>query len=210
MQDAQVRSIFEILHSRKSWYRLKIVEVRMKIFFVAALLAGLLTACNTGYPATNGVNMKIQIHSTAFAEGQPIPGRHAYDQKDISPDLQWSGVPSMARSLALICDDPDAPNGTWVHWVLYDLAPSMTGVPEDLPKTPTLDNGGKQGMNDYKKFVYGVPCPPPGKPHRYFFRLYALDARPDLKPGITKQELLKAMEGHVMAEGVLMGTYQRK
>jgi len=182
----------------------------MKILFVAALWSGLVTACRAETPATNGNNMRIQINSTAFTEGQPIPSRHAYDQKDISPDLQWSGVPSMAKSLALICDDPDAPNGTWVHWVLYDMTPSMNGLPEDLPKSPTLDSGAKQGINDYKKIGYGGPCPPPGKPHRYFFKLYALDFRPNLKPGLTKEELLKVMEGHIMAEGQLMGTYQHK
>lgn len=153
--------------------------------------------------------MRIQLKSTAFAEGQPIPGRHAYDKEDISPDLQWSGVPSAAKSLVLICDDPDAPGGIWVHWVLYDMTPSMTGIPEGMPKTPTLDIGAKQGINDYKKIGYGGPCPPPGKPHHYFFKLYALDVRPDLKPGMTKAELLKIMEGHIMAEGQLMGTYHR-
>ncbi len=154
--------------------------------------------------------MKIQIVTTAFTEGQPIPSRHAFDDQDIAPDLQWSGVPSAAKSLALICDDPDAPMGIWVHWVLYDLTPSMTGLPEGLPKSLTLDNGGKQGMNDYKRVGYGGPCPPPGKPHRYFFKLYALDVKPDLLPGLTKKDLLKAMEGHVIAEGQLMGTYQSK
>ena len=154
--------------------------------------------------------MKIQITTTAFTAGEPIPIRHAFDNQDISPDLQWSGVPSSAKSVALICDDPDAPGGTWVHWVLYDLAPSMTGIPEGLPKSLTLDSGAKQGMNDYKRVGYGGPCPPPGKPHRYFFKLYALDAKPELLPGLTKKDLLKAMEGHVIAEGELMGTYQRK
>lgn len=153
--------------------------------------------------------MKIQLKSAAFAEGQPIPDRHAYNKDDISPDLQWSGMPSTAKSLVLICDDPDAPVGTWVHWVLYDLPSSETGLSEGTPKTPTLANGAKQGLNDYKKIGYGGPCPPPGKPHRYFFKLYALDTTPELKPGLTKKDLLKAMDGHVVGEGQLMGTYQR-
>jgi Raf kinase inhibitor-like YbhB/YbcL family protein len=159
--------------------------------------------------SNKGDVMKIQLTTTAFNQGQPIPSRHTCEGDDVSPDLQWSGVPSTAKSLALVCDDPDAPVGIWVHWVLYDLTPSMTGVPEDLPKLLTLDNGAKQGMNDFKRIGYGGPCPPPGKPHRYFFKLYALDIRPDLKSGLTKKDLLKVMEGHVIAEGELMGTYLR-
>jgi Raf kinase inhibitor-like YbhB/YbcL family protein len=186
------------------------MSVRIKSFFAAALLAGLLTGCNPENSSTNGATMKLHVTSTAFAEGQPIPSRHAYDQQDVSPALQWSDVPPAAKSLALICDDPDAPVGTWVHWVLYDLPPVGTGLAEGVAKTPQLENGAKQGVNDYKKTGYGGPCPPPGKPHRYFFKLYALDTMPDLKPGLTKKELLKAMEGHVLAEGELMGTYQRK
>jgi hypothetical protein len=180
-----------------------------KELLAVAILTGFLSGCHAEDPPTNGVTMKIQLHSTAFAEGQPIPERYAYDKEDLSPDLQWSKVPSASKSLVLICDDPDAPVGTWVHWVLYDLPPSSNGIPEDMPKAQALDNGAKQGVNDYKQIGYGGPCPPPGKPHRYFFRLYALDLKPDLKPGLTKNDLLKAMEGHVMAEGQLMGTYQR-
>lgn len=154
--------------------------------------------------------MKLHLTTTAFAEGQPIPRRHAFDDQDLSPTLQWSGVPPAAKSLALICDDPDAPMGTWVHWVIYDLPPATAGLAEGVAKSPELANGAKQGVNDYKRIGYGGPCPPPGKPHRYFFKLYALDAKPDLKPGLMKKDLLKAMDGHVLAEGQLMGTYQRK
>ena len=118
-------------------------------------------------------------------------------------------MPPATKSLALICDDPDAPVGTWVHWVIYDLPPTTAGLSEDVPKTPELVSGAKQGLNDFKRLGYGGPAPPPGKPHRYFFKLYALDVNPGLKPGLTKKDLLKAMEGHVLAEGQLMGTYQR-
>jgi Raf kinase inhibitor-like YbhB/YbcL family protein len=185
--------------------------VRIKILFAAAaLLAGFPAAGKAENPATNGTLMKIQLTTTAFTPGHPIPSRHAFDHQDISPALQWSGVPPSAQSLTLICDDPDAPMGTWVHWVLYDLPPALPGLDEGVPKTPELASGAKQGLNDYNRIGYGGPCPPPGKPHRYFFKLYALDAKPTLKPGLTKQDLLKAMEGHVVAEGELMGTYQRK
>ena len=154
--------------------------------------------------------MSLNLTSNAFNQGQPIPERYTYDKQDLSPDLKWTGVPATAKSLALICDDPDAPAGTWVHWVLCGVAASTTNLPAGLPKSPTLDSGAKQGINDYKKLGYGGPCPPPGKPHRYFFKLYALDNLPELKPGFTKADLLKAMDGHILAEGQLMGTYQRK
>ena len=154
--------------------------------------------------------MKFCLSTTAFEEGQPIPRRHAYDNEDLSPALQWSGVPAEAKSLALICDDPDAPVGTWVHWVIYDLPPTTAGLAENVPKSRELANGAKQGMNDYGHIGYGGPYPPPGKAHRYFFKLYALDNVPDLKPGVNCKELTRAMEGHVIAHAELMGTYQRK
>jgi len=186
------------------------MSVRIKLLFAAALLAGFVSACHAKNSPTNGDTMKLQLASTAFAEGQPIPRKHAFDDQDLSPALQWSGIPPAAKSLALICDDPDAPVGTWVHWVIYDLPPATAGLAEGVAKSPELANGAKQGVNDYKRTGYGGPAPPPGKPHRYFFKLYALDLKPELKPGLTKKDLLKAMEGHVLAEGQLMGTYQRK
>jgi hypothetical protein len=186
------------------------MSVRIKWLFAAASLAGVITACNNEDPPTNGDNMKLNLTTTAFANGQPIPDRHAFDDDDLSPALRWSDVPPPTKSLALICDDPDAPMGTWVHWVIYDLPPTTAGLSEGVPKSPELANGAKQGVNDYKRIGYGGPAPPPGKPHRYFFKLYALDIKPDLKPGLAKKDLLKTMEGHVLAEGQLMGTYQRK
>jgi len=186
------------------------VSPRAKIRLAAALLAGFLTVVHADNPPTNGAIMKLHLTTTAFAEGQPIPHRHAFDDQDLSPALQWSGVPPAAKSLALICDDPDAPAGTWVHWVMYDLPPATAGVAEGVPKSPELSNGTRQGMNDYQRLGYGGPCPPPGKPHHYFFKLYALDLRPDLKPGVTKKDLVAAMDGHVLAEAQLMGTYERK
>jgi hypothetical protein len=154
--------------------------------------------------------MKLQLTTTAFAAGQPIPSRHAFDQEDISPALQWSGVPPTARSLVLICDDPDAAGGTWVHWVVYNIPITTAGLAEDVPKSPLLVSGVMQGMNDYQRIGYGGPCPPPGKAHRYFFKLYALNYQPHLKPGLKKQDLLSVMEGHIIAEGELMGTYRRE
>jgi Raf kinase inhibitor-like YbhB/YbcL family protein len=155
-------------------------------------------------------SMKIQLNSTAFAEGKEIPVVHTCQGKDSSPPLKWSGAPTNTKSLALIADDPDAPVGTWVHWVLYDLPPTTTELAENVERSQYLPGGTKQGINDFKRLGYGGPCPPPGKPHRYYFKIYALDIVTDLKPGATKQQLLKTMEGHVLAEGQLMGTYQRR
>jgi len=154
--------------------------------------------------------MSIQLTSTAFAEGKPIPSKYTCDGADVSPPLKWSNVPEGTKSIALVSDDPDAPVGTWVHWVIYNIPPDVTELAEGVPKSEVLTNGAKQGMTDFKRIGYGGPCPRPGGPHRYFFKLYALDAELDLKPGATKQQLLRAMEGHILAEGQLMGTYQRR
>jgi len=181
------------------------------------VLAGLLTS--PAQPAKLSSKekkvMSLQITSSAFAEGQPIPQKYTCQGSDVSPQLKWSGAPANTKSFSLIADDPDAPDPrapkmTWVHWVLYDLPASANELAENVAKTPTLPNGAKQGITDFKRIGYGGPCPPPGGAHRYFFKLYALDAALDLKPGATKPELLKAMEGHVLAQAQLMGTYQRK
>jgi Raf kinase inhibitor-like YbhB/YbcL family protein len=188
------------------------VNVRLNVLFATAVLGCLGTAGGADQPNPPKV-MNLQITSTAFSEGQPIPAKYSCEGSDASPPLKWitqSGTPGTIKSFALIMDDPDAPVGTWVHWVLYDLPPNTTGLPEDVAKTQFIAGNAKQGLNSWPRPGYGGPCPPPGKPHRYFFKLYALDTMLDLKPGATKKDLLKAMEGHVLAEGQLMGTYQRK
>jgi len=160
-------------------------------------------------PEKEKPTMNLQLTSSAFVEGKEIPGQYTCQGKDVSPPLKWSGVPTGAKSLVLIADDPDAPVGTWLHWVLFDLPPTTAELNEDVPKTQHLPGGAKQGLNDFRRLGYGGPCPPPGKPHRYFFKLYALDALLDLKPGVTKKDIETAMKGRVLAEGQLMGTYQR-
>jgi len=154
--------------------------------------------------------MNLQITSTAFTEGQPIPDQYTCAGQDVSPPLAWSGAPVSTKSFALIADDPDAPMGTWVHWVIYNLLPTAAALGENTPPLPELPDGSKQSINDFGRPGYGGPCPPPGRPHRYFFKIYALDATLDLKAGATKKELLRAMSGHVLGEGQLMGTYQRR
>jgi Raf kinase inhibitor-like YbhB/YbcL family protein len=147
----------------------------------------------------------MRITSTAFDANAKIPQKYSCDGEDAAPALAFGDMPAGARSLALIVDDPDAPRGDWVHWVVYDLPPSTTLIPEG----GKLPAGAKVGVNDFGKKSYGGPCPPPGKPHRYFFKLYALDAAPDLPAGATKAALLEAIDGHVLAEAQLIGTYGR-
>jgi len=155
-----------------------------------------------------GVVMKIRVESSVFTEGGLIPRKYACDGADISPPLSWSGIPEGSKSLAIIADDPDAPAGTWVHWVVYNLPTDLIGLPENIPKQKTLTSGGAQGTTDFRKVGYGGPCPPSGT-HRYFFKVYALDALLDLDAGATKKELLKAMEGHIIAQGEVVGKYKR-
>jgi Raf kinase inhibitor-like YbhB/YbcL family protein len=153
--------------------------------------------------------MEVQVTSAAFSEGGDIPARYSCDGEDISPPLKWGDAPDGTRSFVVICEDPDAPSGTFVHWLLYDLPATATELPEAIPNSETLFNGAKQGRNDFKRIGYGGPCPPRGGPHRYFFRLYALDIDPQLKPLANKAEIARAMEGHVIASGHLMGKYKR-
>ena len=153
--------------------------------------------------------MAFQITTRAFGGNGAIPKKFTCDGADVSPALAWSDAPSKTQSFALIMDDPDAPVGTWVHWVLYDLPSQAKDLAEDVPKQERLNNGARQGRNDFRKIGYGGPCPPSGKPHRYFFKLYALDTKLNLKPGATKPEVERAIEGHILAQSELVGRYGR-
>ena len=153
--------------------------------------------------------MEIKITSTAFEDGGMIPQKYTCDDIDVSPPLAWGSVPDGTKSLALICDDPDAPVGTWVHWVIFNIPANINELPENVPPQKILESGAKQGMSDFRRIGYGGPCPPGGT-HRYYFKLYALDTELNIEAGITKAELLKAMEGHILAEGQLMGKYKRR
>jgi len=153
--------------------------------------------------------MAFTLTSSAFGEGEMIPTQYTCDGKDISPPLSWSNAPEETKSFALIADDPDAPKGTWVHWVVYNMKPDTDKLEENVPKKDTLDGGTVQGTTDFKKPGYGGPCPPSGT-HRYFFKLYALDTTLNLEGSVTKADLLKAMDGHILAETQLMGKYSRK
>ena len=181
-----------------------------RFFLFMAGSCALAAVTVNGWPAAQRERNAMQLTSTAFSEGHPIPTKHTCDGQDASPPLKWGGAPAATKTLALIADDPDAPAGTWVHWVLWNLPAGTTELAEGLPRSESLPNGGKQGVNDFKRSGYGGPCPPAGKPHRYFFKVYALDIPLELKADATKKEVERAMIGHILAQGQLMGTYQRR
>jgi hypothetical protein len=153
--------------------------------------------------------MGLTLTSSAFTEGQPIPAAYTCDGRDVSPPLAWDEPPAGTRSFVLLSEDPDAPRGPWVHWVLYNVPPSARRLAAGQPGDAKLPGGGLQGMSDFGRTGYGGPCPPSGT-HRYYFRLYALDTMLDTPPGATKAQVEAAMGGHVLAEGQLMGTYRRR
>ena len=153
--------------------------------------------------------MSFKVSTTAFQPGGDIPSKYTCTGPDVSPALSWSDPPAGTQSFALIADDPDAPVGTWVHWVAYDLPASTRQLAEAVPKTGAIPGGGVQGLNDFGKTGYGGPCPPPGKAHRYYFKLYALDSQLNLKPGATKKAVEQAMQGHILAQAEVMGRFKR-
>jgi Raf kinase inhibitor-like YbhB/YbcL family protein len=179
--------------------------------FLAIALAGtmIVSSCSAEKTPAGAKSMTITVTSSAFQQGSSIPSQYTCDGSDISPPLAWQGVPPGAKSIALIGDDPDAPIGTWVHWVCYDIPPAVESLAQNMPKTDTLQGGGKQGLTDFRSIGYGGPCPPSGT-HRYFFKVFALDILLNLPAGKTKKDIEKAMKGHILAQGELMGTYSRK
>lgn len=176
----------------------------LAVFFLCLCL---LAATALMAQQTGGASMEIR--SNAFEAQGMIPARYTCDDANVSPPLDWSGVPEKTRSLALICDDPDAPAGTWVHWVYYDIPPTLDGLPEAVARDDRPAPGGTQGINDFRRIGYGGPCPPSGT-HRYDFKLYALDRMLGLDPGASKKELLARMKDHVLAEAALMSRYRRQ
>ncbi len=153
--------------------------------------------------------MTIRLTSTAFTNGGAIPKQYTCDGENVSPPLAWADVPASARSLALTIDDPDAPSGIWVHWVLFNLPPEIASLPASILTTDTLPNGARQGSNDFGKIGYGGPCPPRGRAHRYVFKIYALDTMLNLEPGAMRRMLISAIAGHILGEGELTALYGR-
>jgi len=154
--------------------------------------------------------MSLTLSSPAFRNNEVIPRKYTCDGQDVSPPLNWSNIPSNTASLLLIMDDPDAPMGTFTHWILLNIPPTRTGLPEDIPKSPSIEGIGIQGTNDFGRIGYGGPCPPRGHgAHRYFFRLYALNTTLQLKPGVRRNEVLKAIQGHIIGTAEYIGRYSR-
>jgi Raf kinase inhibitor-like YbhB/YbcL family protein len=180
---------------------------RLYLKVLAVLFAGSIL-CLASDQAT-GAAMSFQISSTAFSGSQMIPKKFTCDGPDMSPQLSWKDAPAHTKTFALIMADPDAPAGTWVHWVVYNLPADKKELPEGVAKQEQLPDGALQGRNDFRKIGYGGPCPPPGKPHRYFFKLYALDIKLDLKAGASKADVERAMKGHVLGEAELIGRFGR-
>ena len=179
---------------------------RHYIYGMAALL---LCGCSGG-PSLTDKKPTMPVTSTAFKEGEEIPKEYTADGAGVSPPLAWSGAPKGVKSFALICDDPDAPGKTWTHWLVWNLPPDTKDLPEHVLTEKMLPNGALQGTNDAVGIGYGGPGPPKGKPHRYFFKVYALDTVLELKEGAKRPDVDSAIKGHVLAWGQLMGTYERK
>jgi len=194
----------------------------MRTVILATLMLSSVIACGSRQPSTSSLPIsqpsvgtpspqqkaELKLTSTSFKDGEAIPRGNTCDGANVSPPLEWTGVPKTAKTIAIIADDPDAPSGTFVHWVLFNLPADGLGLIENTPQTETLRGGGMQGTNGFDKIGYGGPCPPSGT-HHYYFKFYALDGELPLKPGATKAEVEKAMEGHIVGQAQLMGTYKR-
>jgi Raf kinase inhibitor-like YbhB/YbcL family protein len=183
-------------------------EMRTRFLFLLFACTFIAFPVSSEDKEMEGKKMDLKVTSTAFVQGAMIPSKYTCDGSDISPPLSWTKGSEGTKSYALISDDPDAPVGTWVHWVMYNLPAGVTSLKEDIPKVKQLANGALQGKNDFGRFGYGGPCPPGGT-HRYYFKIYALDTQLGAGPGLTKKQLLKEMEKHILAQGELVGKYSR-
>lgn len=200
----------------KAWRAPLILSGAVWLILFHCSWAGSSGQARASIPATDvhaafraGLAMPFALSSTAFADGAAIPRRYTCDGADVSPPLRWSGIPAGTYSLALVTKDPDAPGGTWTHWIIWNIPAHTASLPEGVPAAETLQNGARQGTNSFRRIGYGGPCPPVGKPHRYFFSLYALDATLTLKPGAGPTELERAMQKHILSKTEWMGTYGR-
>lgn len=186
---------------------------RRYAFMATLSLVMVLGGCRSSAPteptAPTAKKDGLVVTSSAFEDGRPIPAKYTGDGQDLSPPLEWTGVPASAESLVVLCDDPDAPGGTFVHWLLYDIPATEKGLTEGVPRTERLANGAAHGVNDFGRYGYLGPSPPEGPVHHYHFRVYALSKPTGLKPGARRMDLENAMKGKILAQGELVGTYQR-
>src|SRR5579863_180585 len=184
----------------RPWIR---AAARLMIAVGVTMAAGIRSRSGSSAPAAPSA--ALDLRTSAFKPGGDIPKRFTCSGADVSPALDWAEPPPGTQSFALIMDDPDAPAGVWVHWVVFDLPAAVRRLPEGVPTAESVPGGGRQGLNDFEKAGYGGPCPPPGRPHRYFFKLYALDKPLGLDAHATKASVEEAIKGHVLAQGELMG-----
>ena len=181
----------------------------LTLVMLASLIAAGCSSKNGPGSSTPTPTPGWNLQSSAVKDGQPIDRKHTCDGDDLSPPLAWSTIPSGAKSLALVVDDPDAPSGTFTHWLLWGMGPDRTSLPEGLPKQAEVAAVGRQGTSGFGKVGYGGPCPPTGSPHRYRFKLYGLSGQLDLAAGAGRDDLDKAISGHVVAYAIVTGTYRR-
>jgi hypothetical protein len=185
------------------------VLLRRTLFVLPPLILVVLALVVPAEVPAQKASSKMELTTSSFTPGDFIPRRFTCEAADVSPALAWTDPPLGTQSFAIIEDDPDAPSGTFVHWLVYDLPAAYRGLPEGLSASAQMPGGGRQGTNDFARTGYRGPCPPPGRPHRYFIRLYALDVRLNLRPAARRKELDAAMQDHILARAELMGRYQR-
>jgi len=190
-----------------------VIIIAVLVFVVGLAIFFLVYPVGLTPPAIETLSTKkitsLVVSSPAFEAREEIPEKYACDGLDVSPPLSWEGYPAETKSFVIIMEDPDAPGGTFIHWVVYNVPVSVNEFPEEVPAEDRLENGAYQGINDFGRIGYGGPCPPPGETHRYIFRVYALDTVLELPPGATNKEVLSALEGHIVGEGSLTGIYRR-
>ena len=180
------------------------------IVAVAIMAFPMVGGCSNQAGPDKAGSATMALSSPAFADGQPVPDKYTCHGDDISPPLQWSGAPAQTKSIAVTCEDPDAPMGTFTHWVIFDIPATATGLPENVAKSGALPDGSKQGKNSFGNIGYNGPCPPSGRAHHYIFKVYALDSTVSLDSGASKADLLDAIRGHILAQGKWTGTYQNE
>jgi Raf kinase inhibitor-like YbhB/YbcL family protein len=180
---------------------------RVLLAIFTLLLAS--ASAQTQHPAPVGGTMPFQIVSKSFQNGHDIPAKHTCSGADASPDLAWIAAPAGTKAFVLVLDDPDAPGGTFLHWLIFNIPGTTTQLPPAMSKDPEMKDGTRQGKNDFDKLGYSGPCPPPGAAHRYVFHLYALNSPLEMKPGATRRQLGMAMAGKVLAEAQLTGKFKR-
>lgn len=183
---------------------------RWVVFFVLTMFALCSGGCRPSTMEPGEVSVQMTLTSTAFSAGSPIPVRFTGQGADISPDLLWTGAPPTTKSYVLICEDPDAPGGTWIHWTMWNIPASVTNLSAGVPRDQMLKDGSVQGVTSFGRHGYEGPMPPRGPAHRYYFRVYALDTTLTLDASATRQQLGAAMAGHVLSQAELKGTYQRQ